>query len=177
MTCALVLALAAGVSQAPQAPQALQAPQAPEAPQAPQALQAPQMPSASSPEGQKVIAVRKLFAAEAGVLLWLRADDDTVRLEGMEPLWQPLRIERFPEPIGDGIWVELLSHRLELMAAFRGTVPPPGGVCGLELPVLRGTWFVLLIERRGDETRILGQIEVGPKLMRLVEEQKIPMAG
>lgn len=159
MIAVLVVTLVAGLSQVQHAPRE------------------ERQPAVAAPETPQIVAVRRLFKADAGVLLWIRSDEQGLRLEQMEALWQPLEIEQFSEPMGDGIWVELLTHRLELMAAYRGTVPAPGEACALELPAVRGTWFVLLVERRGDETRILGQLEVGRELAKLVDEQKIPLAG
>ncbi len=143
---------------------------------APRQQEAPLTSSARSqiPNRNRGVAVHTLFLADAGAMMWLHGAEDGIELEDIEPLWQPLRLHRHPAPDGDGLWVELLSVKLELIGAYRSAVPAQGERCGIELPVVRGTWWVMLLEHDGKETTILGRFEVGPQLMQLVKEHGIP---
>ncbi len=131
-------------------------------------------PRSQVPNQDRLVAVHTLFLAEAGAMMWLHGTEDGVELEKIEPLWQPFRLHRHPAPVGDGLWVELLSVKLELIGAYRSAVPAKGERCGVELPVVRGTWWVMVLEHDQNKTTILGRFEVGPQLIKLVKEHGIP---
>ncbi len=124
-------------------------------------------PLRTDPKTGPVIAFHQVFMTSSVAALWLEGGEQGPRLVSVEPLPGEFQTRRYPEPVGDGTWVELLNGKMQLMAAYRGAVPPPGGLCAVEVPIVKGTWWVLLIERGGGETTILGQYEVGPDLARI----------
>lgn len=120
--------------------------------------------------------VRSLYAAPGGAVVWLdRPDAEQVTAGAVEPWLAPIELERYREPQGDGVWVQMLSAQMRPLGAFRAALPPPGGRCALVLPVVRGTWWLLVLQHQGDDTHILGQLEVGPQLAVLVKKYPIPV--
>jgi len=108
-----------------------------------------------------------LFDADSVALLWLEGAREGPRLRSIEAFPGHFRAWRFPTPVGDGVWVELLDGRMQPIGAYRAAIPPEGEVCGLEVPVIKGTWWVVLLERRDGRTRVLGQYQVGPDFARI----------
>jgi hypothetical protein len=124
-------------------------------------------PVRSDPKTGPVIAFHQVFMTSSVVALWLEGGEQGPSLVSVEPLFGEFQTRRYPEPVGDGTWVELLNGKMQLMAAYRGAVPPPGERCAVEVPIVKGTWWVLIVERRSETTKILGQYEVGPDLARI----------
>lgn len=124
-------------------------------------------PVRTDPKTGPVIAFHQVFMTSSVAALWLEGGEQGPRLVSVEPLPGEFQARRYPEPVGDGTWVELLNGKMQLMAAYRGAVPPPGERCALEVPIVKGTWWVLILQRRGTVTKILGQYDVGPDLARI----------
>jgi hypothetical protein len=123
----------------------------------------------------KIESSRPLYLADAAAVLWLERRDGDLAATEIDPLWSGIATERFEQPVGDGVWVQLLDRRLNVLGSFRGAVPPPDGRCGQEIPVVRGTWWVLFIERSNGQSTFLGQLEVGPELIEVVERNRLPV--
>ncbi len=115
----------------------------------------------------KPIAVHLLFDSHSAALLWLEGTEQGPRLESIEAFPYHFRAWRYPQPVGDGTWVVLLDGRMQPIGAYRSAVPPAGQRCGLEVPVVKGTWWVVLLERRDGRTHVLGQYQVGPDFARI----------
>lgn len=116
----------------------------------------------------EVVSIRRVFSEEVVAVLWLHADrDGRLEMEGVEALAIPFRITRHARPTGDGVWVQLLSGQLKPLAAYRTTVPAPGSTCALEVPLVRGAWWVLLTEHHGDTVRILARFKVAEDLAEI----------
>lgn len=114
-----------------------------------------------------VISVRALIKTSSVAALWLEGGETGPKLVSVEPLPGEFRAWRYSQPLGDGTWVELLDGRMRPLAAYRAVVPAPGERCALEVPIVRGAWWVLILERTGGETRVLAQYQVGPQLARI----------
>ncbi len=114
-----------------------------------------------------VISIRALIKTSSVAALWLEGGETGPRLLSVEPLPGEFRAWRYPQPLGDGTWAELLDGRMRPMLAYRCAVPGPGERCAVEVPIFKGTWWVLLLERKGGVTRVLGQYQVGPELARI----------
>ena len=118
-------------------------------------------------DGGQPIGFHVLFDTRSVALLWLDGTESGPRLRSIEPLPETFRAWRFPAPVGDGTWVELLDGRMQPIGAYRSAVPAPGERCALEVPVIRGTWWVVLLRKSGGETRVLAQFQVGPEFARI----------
>lgn len=116
---------------------------------------------------RRVVSVHELFRSQTGVVVLMRRTEEGVAAGRIDPLPVPLTVWRYPEPLGDGTWVELLNRRSRNLGAYRAAVPEGPGWCGVELPLVPGTWWVLVIRLEDGENRILGRFLLGPKLARL----------
>jgi len=121
-----------------------------------------------APVAARVVRVRTVFSERRVALILIeRREGGLVRL-GARAAAVPWTALRLPQPLGDGVWAVLLDRRLRPLAAYPAAAPRRlGERCDLEVPIRRGAWWLLLLERRGDDTTILGRIEVGPDLARL----------
>lgn len=114
-----------------------------------------------------VISVRALIKTSSVAALWLEGGERGPKLLSVEPLPGEFRAWRYPQPLGDGTWVELLDGRMRPLMAYRAVLPAPGERCALEVPLVRGAWWVLILAREGGTTRVLAQYQVGPQLARI----------
>ena len=125
-------------------------------------------PKATSAE---IVSIRRMFKEELVAVMWLHADrEGRLEMESIEPMAIPFRITRHARPIADGVWVQLLSGRLEPLAAYRAAPPAPGDSCAMEVPLVPGTWYVVLTEHRGPDVEILARFEVGRRLAQIDAE-------
>ncbi len=118
-------------------------------------------------DGGRPIGVHLLFDTRSVALLWLEGTADGPKLRSVEGLPGEFRAWRYPVPVGDGTWVELLDGRMQPIGAYRSAVPAPGERCALEVPVVGGTWWVVLLRKSGGKVRVLAQYQVGPDLARI----------
>ncbi|RMF85366.1 MAG: hypothetical protein D6739_04600 [Nitrospirae bacterium] len=128
----------------------------------------PHVPSPRAPVAARVIRTRTVFAEERVALILVeRREQGLVRLgaRAARMRWSALRL---PVPLGDGVWAVLLDRKLRPLASYPSAAPERlGERCDVEVPIRRGIWWLLLLRRHGDDTTILGRIEVGPDLARL----------
>lgn len=110
--------------------------------------------------------------ARLGATLWLAGGEDGPVVVSVVPIWRDTVETSRPADGGDGVWVELLSARLELLGRFPTALPEPGELCALAIPVLDTTWWVIVVERRGSQTRTLARFQLGAKLSQTPAESE-----
>ncbi len=134
-------------------------------------LLAPQVqPAAHTRPMARAVEIHELFTAKNGAVLWILNGTHGFDLGRVEPLPVPITVWRSEVPMGEGTWIEFLTRTYLNMGAFRTAVPAPGERCGIEIPILPGTWWVILINQVDGQNRVLGRFEVGPRLARLAQE-------
>ncbi|MCP4896826.1 MAG: hypothetical protein GY906_07605 [bacterium] len=100
----------------------------------------------------------------------LNGGREGVELVSTKMVWQPMQMPAPPAAAGDGVWVEILSARLELLARVPAGLPAKGETCFIKVPVPRGTWWALIVRRESDETEILARIQVGVQIAKELSE-------
>jgi len=124
------------------------------------------------------LSIHEVVDTEAGAILWLHRDDRGVFTLGeVLPLRQPLRMWRYPEPMGDGTWIEIMDRWQRPMGTFRAALPPPGSSCGVEIPLVRGEWWLLIYDERGGMRRLLAHLEVGRQVAAMARHEQLPVLG
>jgi len=125
---------------------------------------------AGTPRGAtptSAVFVHELFHSQKGAVVLMRRNGRAVDAGRVDLLPASVTVWRYPEPLGEGTWVELLTREYRNLGAFRAAVPEGPDWCGVELPLVPGTWWVLVVRQVGGQNRLLGRFRLGPKLMRL----------
>jgi len=126
----------------------------------------------------QILAYHELLATKAGAILWLTRDRrGAFHLDEVSPLRQSLSLWRYPEPMGDGTWIQLMNRELRSLGAFRAAVPAPGSSCGIEVPLVRGTWWLLVFDQHEGQRRLVAHLEIGRQLAMLASRRHLPVLG
>ncbi len=126
----------------------------------------------------QVLSIHDVLATPAGVIVWLERDESgAFRLGEVLPLRQPLRLWRYPEPMGDGTWIELMTRQQHPLGTFRAAIPAPGSSCGIEVPLVRGAWWLLIFDEHNGMRRLLAHLEVGRELAYVTRRYHLPVLG
>jgi len=139
------------------------------------ALAAATAPPAARPTPLKatVVAVHDLLVSEVGAVVWLERTGGGYELRDTTLLREPIRLWKHPEPMGEGTWVQLLDRRMRPAGTYAAALPAPGETCGIEVPLIRGLWYLVFLEEEGGQRRLLGHVEVGPRLASLARRERV----
>ncbi len=138
-------------------------------------LAAPAAPPAPrpTPVRAKVVAVHDLFVSEVGAVVWLERTEKKFRLANASLLRLPVRFWRYPEPIREGTWIQLLDRRMRPMGVYAAALPAPGETCGVEVPLIQGLWYLVFFRQEGPRRLMVGHVEVGPRLASLARREGV----
>ncbi|NOZ93944.1 MAG: hypothetical protein GXP47_04260 [Acidobacteria bacterium] len=126
----------------------------------------------------KIMAIHELLATKAGAVVWLKRDErGAFTVDEVLPLRQPLRMWLYPEPMGEGTWIQLMTRNQRPMGTFRAAIPEPGASCGVEIPLVRGAWWLLIYDEHHGMRRLLAHLEVGRKLAYVARRNRLPVLG
>ncbi|GEM_PF-3734189 len=126
-----------------------------------------------TPLKARVVAVHDLFASEVGAVVWLERTDRKFMLRNATLIREPVRFWRYPEPIADGTWVQLLDRQMRPLGVYGAALPDAGQTCGIEVPMIRGLWYLVLLQQEGSQRRLIGHVEVGPRLASLARREHV----
>ncbi|HHQ48133.1 MAG TPA: hypothetical protein ENK19_04535 [Acidobacteria bacterium] len=126
----------------------------------------------------QVLSYHEVVSTKAGAIVGLTRDSRGVfHLGRFLPFREPLKMWIFPEPMGDGTWIQLLSRGLRPLITFRAAVPAPGSSCGVEVPLIRGAWWMLIYQDDGGMRRLVAHLQVGPRLAQVARRYHLPVLG
>ncbi len=120
-----------------------------------------------------VVAVHDLFASEVGAVVWLERTERKYMLRNATLIPEPVRFWRYPEPIADGTWIQLLDRQMRPLGVYAAALPDAGQTCGIEVPMIKGLWYLVLLQQEGSQRRLVGHVEVGPRLASLARRERV----